>query len=127
MGLFGGSNDAALSCQISRLERKVDAIMAHLQIQLPDDGMDDIRDLAASGNKIAAIKEYRARTGVGLAEAKQAVDAVLRTGGQMIIRPRFSSSAFWDDVRAYGATATCLMGAMVGFLMSQPVHRDGAG
>lgn len=34
----------------------------------------EVLALAKSGNKIAAIKRYREETGVGLAEAKSAVD-----------------------------------------------------
>lgn len=41
---------------------------------------DEIRELLASGNKIAAIKRYREETGVGLAEAKAAVES-LEAGG----------------------------------------------
>ncbi|MBI1313581.1 hypothetical protein GC176_20000 [bacterium] len=37
---------------------------------------DEIRELLASGNKIAAIKRFREETGVGLAEAKAAVEAL---------------------------------------------------
>ena len=36
----------------------------------------DIVALAHAGNKIGAIKELRARTGWGLAEAKDAIDAI---------------------------------------------------
>jgi ribosomal protein L7/L12 len=40
-------------------------------------GMPDaVVALARAGNMIAAIKEYREITGVGLAEAKQAVEAM---------------------------------------------------
>ncbi len=74
MGLFSSTTDGATSARLARLERKIDAIIAHLGIELPDDGMEDIRALAASGQKIAAIKEYRNRTGAGLAEAKNAVE-----------------------------------------------------
>ena len=77
MGWFTGSNDdGALAARLTRLERKLDAIIAHLGIDLADDGLDDIRELVASGNKILAIKEYRARTGTGLYEAKQAIDQI---------------------------------------------------
>ena len=37
-----------------------------------------IKELIIKGNKIAAIKLYRELTGVGLAEAKDAVEAVIR-------------------------------------------------
>lgn len=40
----------------------------------------EIRQLLDSGNKIQAIKIYREKTGAGLAEAKNAVEA-LATGG----------------------------------------------
>jgi ribosomal protein L7/L12 len=33
-------------------------------------------ELARAGNMIAAIKEYRSATGAGLAEAKQAIEAI---------------------------------------------------
>jgi ribosomal protein L7/L12 len=34
-----------------------------------------VQELLASGNKIEAIKQYRTETGMGLAEAKAAVDS----------------------------------------------------
>lgn len=74
MGWFSGGNDATTLLKLSRIERKLDAIIAALDIKVPQDDMADIRDLAASGDKIAAIKEYRRRTGCSLIEAKEAVD-----------------------------------------------------
>ena len=38
--------------------------------------MDDVQRLASEGQKIAAIKVYRGIHGVGLKEAKEAVDAM---------------------------------------------------
>ena len=72
MGLFG-SNDGD-AARLARIERKLDALLAQLNVAVPGDDMDDIRDLVAAGKKIAAIKEYRARTGAGLAEAKKAIE-----------------------------------------------------
>lgn len=74
MGLFCNCNQAALAAQLARLERKLDAIMASFQIELPADKLDDIRALAAAGDKIAAIKAYRERTGASLLDAKNAVE-----------------------------------------------------
>ena len=42
----------------------------------PDSLEDAIRSLLAQGQKIAAIKLYREQTGVGLAEAKNAVERI---------------------------------------------------
>ncbi|MCB9845989.1 MAG: ribosomal protein L7/L12 [Phycisphaeraceae bacterium] len=73
MGLFG-NNDGSLAARVSRLERQLAEIMGHLGIEPDDDGLDQVRDLMNAGKKIEAIKEYRQRTGAGLAEAKQAVE-----------------------------------------------------
>jgi len=79
MGLFGSSTAQSGVSQrrIALLEQKVDAIMAHLgiTIDMPDDGLSEVWDLMASNRKIEAIKRYREITGVGLAEAKRAVEA----------------------------------------------------
>lgn len=74
----------ALHRQLLRIERKLDAILEHLGLDLPDqasDGpgfMDEVRALANNGRKIEAIKLYRESTGVGLKEAKDAVEAMMR-------------------------------------------------
>ena len=47
----------------------------HSAAQLPAAGS-DVKDLARAGKKIEAIKLYRAQTGLGLKEAKDAVDAL---------------------------------------------------
>jgi ribosomal protein L7/L12 len=74
MGIFSDSNNDAVMVKLARIERKLDAIIAFMQIRMPEDDLGDIRDMIAAGDKIGAIKAYRARTGAGLAEAKQAVE-----------------------------------------------------
>ena len=54
---------------------------------------------------------------VGLA---QMVGLVLLSGATMAIREKFSASAFWPDVRRYGATMTILLSTVPNFLMAQP-------
>lgn len=77
MGLFKGNTNSVDPARLTRLEKAVEAIINHLGIQIPQgaDDMADIRALADSGDKIAAIKLYRERTGAGLAEAKVAIEA----------------------------------------------------
>lgn len=75
MGLFGGT-DPKLQYQLARIEKKLDLIMESLGLSVPEDGMDDVRAMAAKGEKIEAIKLYRDRTGAGLYEAKQFVDGL---------------------------------------------------
>jgi hypothetical protein len=60
--------------RLARLEQKVDLILGHLGVVYKDELSDRVRDLLAQGRKIEAIKVYRAATGVGLKEAKDAVE-----------------------------------------------------
>ena len=57
----------------------------------------EIRQLLASGNKIAAIKRYREQTGVGLAEAKAAVES-LEAGDSFTERVRPDDSDLTDQI-----------------------------
>jgi ribosomal protein L7/L12 len=62
--------------RLARLEKRVAELAVHTGMPAPaaPDGMDDVLALVESGQKIAAIKLYREKTGVGLAEAKGAVE-----------------------------------------------------
>lgn len=84
--LFGGGGPTGADRgRMARIERKLDLILAHLGVEVPDDlagaGVsDEVRRLADAGQKIAAIKRQREETGAGLAEAKEAVESYLRGG-----------------------------------------------
>ena len=57
-------------------------IPTHMNNPTPEDGANKIKEALFTGQKILAIKLYREQTGVGLAEAKYAVEkleADLRT------------------------------------------------
>ena len=58
---------------------------------------DEIRELLASGNKIAAIKRYREEARVGLAEAKAAVES-LEAGGSFTERVQPDDSDFTNQI-----------------------------
>lgn len=70
--------------RMNRLARKVHVLeqqLAHLYRHLgltyqPDADLDAVGQAIAAGNMIEAIKLYRANTGVDLATAKAAVDAL---------------------------------------------------
>ena len=69
----------ALKARIAELEDRLKFIYRHLNIEFLDNNSDpisspQIQAALREGNKIAAIKIYREMTGVGLAEAKQAID-----------------------------------------------------
>ena len=74
------SNDSVR--RLKRLEAKIDRILDHLG--LPHDDLTGdpgltsvVRELADKGQKIQAIKAYRAQTGAGLKESKDAVEEYL--------------------------------------------------
>jgi len=68
--------------RIRELERKVDLLMRHLGLDAGSPAgssggvPDDVARLVREGRKIDAIKRYREITGLGLKEAKDAVDAI---------------------------------------------------
>jgi ribosomal protein L7/L12 len=69
----------ALRARVAELESRVDFLYNHLGIaQVRDNGMAEARvvETLKKGNKIEAIKIYREIYNCGLAEAKQAVDAI---------------------------------------------------
>jgi hypothetical protein len=76
-------SDAA---RLRRLELKVDLILRLLSIEYPDPttpaGLsEEVRQLADDpARKIQAIKLHREQTGVGLKEAKDAVEAYMNRG-----------------------------------------------
>ena len=48
----------------------------------------------------------------------------LLAGIPAIVRPRFSASAWLDDIRAHGATLTNLLGVLASFVLAQPARAD---
>lgn len=68
---------ARVPYRLTEVERRLDLVMAHLG--LTDEGPDvpEVREHLRAGRLVAAVRAYRQATGVGLAEAKRAVDAQL--------------------------------------------------
>jgi ribosomal protein L7/L12 len=68
--------------RLAAVEHKLDLIMVHLGIQQPEpDAPGAVLKELLAGHKIQAIKAYRAATGVGLKEAKDAVELLARQHG----------------------------------------------
>jgi hypothetical protein len=62
-----------------RLEAKVDLILAQLGIAFPPEPSERVKTIARDpARKIEAIKSYREETGLGLKEAKDAVEGAIR-------------------------------------------------
>jgi crotonobetaine/carnitine-CoA ligase len=52
------------------------------------------------------------------------VGPAIAAGASIVLRQRFSRSAFWGDVREHGATAALLMPAMLSMLLTEPPRDD---
>jgi large subunit ribosomal protein L7/L12 len=92
MGIFGGSAQDQVDFDgLKERVTKLEAAVASLQLQLANavpvgatpaapvagtEWMTEVRRLKESGNVIQAIKLYRENTGLGLKEAKDAVEAL---------------------------------------------------
>ena len=72
---------ARAASRLAAVERKLDLVIGHLGIVgLPAEEPDVVLHLER-GERIKAIKIYRERTGVGLAEAKKVVDKIAEQRG----------------------------------------------
>ncbi len=65
--------------RLALVERKLDAVLDHLGVEVPEPHMEQVEVLLGQGKTIQAIKAYREATGADLREAKEAVD---RLGGR---------------------------------------------
>jgi ribosomal protein L7/L12 len=69
-----------MKARVGRIEQKLNALLQHHGVE-PTHGLalsDRVKQLAADpARKIEAIKAYREETGVGLAQAKEAVEAFI--------------------------------------------------
>jgi ribosomal protein L7/L12 len=82
--VFAGSRAqerARAAARHAAIERKLDLVMRHLGIAEPLPEEPEVVQHLERGERIQAIKVYRERTGVGLAEAKEAVDRIARERG----------------------------------------------
>jgi ribosomal protein L7/L12 len=67
--------------KLAEIDRKVDAIVAHLGVVVRDEDQPEVHRLVQQGRKIQAIKLYRELSGTDLATAKHAVDEIARRSG----------------------------------------------
>ncbi len=60
--------------RLALVERKLDAVLDHLGVEVPEPHLEQVEVLLGQGKTIQAIKAYREATGADLREAKEAVD-----------------------------------------------------
>jgi ribosomal protein L7/L12 len=79
----GAARDRARSeARLAALERKVDAVLDHLGVVVPEPRHPAVERLLAEGQQIAAVKAYREETGADLLTAKRAVDGLAQRLGR---------------------------------------------
>ncbi len=79
----GAARDRARSeVRLAALERKVDAVLDHLGVVVPEPRHPAVERLLAEGQQIAAVKAYREETGADLLTAKRAVDGLAQRLGR---------------------------------------------
>ncbi len=64
--------------QLAAVERKLDAVLSHLGVDLTEVSYPEVERLLAAGKTVHAVKEYRKATGAGLLEAKTEIDRLER-------------------------------------------------
>jgi ribosomal protein L7/L12 len=70
------------AARLAAIEQKLDAVVAHLGISVRDRELPEVLRLIFADQRVAAIRAYRAETGAGLLEAKNAVDAIAAQHGR---------------------------------------------
>lgn len=65
-----------IESQLLEVQRRLRAISDHLSVNVDAGVPPEVVALMQAGQKIQAIKAYRAATGAGLAEAKEAVERI---------------------------------------------------
>jgi len=63
------------AARLAAIETKLDAVIAHLGVEIRRPTHPDVEELVRQGKKIQAIKLYREQTGADLLTAKLAVEA----------------------------------------------------
>ena len=70
------------AARLTAIEKKLDAVVAHLGIEIRERELPEVLRLIFADQRVAAIKAYRSETGVTLLEAKNAVDAIAAQHGR---------------------------------------------
>jgi len=81
-----------------------------MNTDLTDSQRNEIKDLIKRGSKIEAIKIYRESTGVGLKEAKDAVEAI---EAELEPRPTGTNDPFAKNSGCFGMVALLVVTALI--------------
>ncbi|RGC70212.1 hypothetical protein C5N14_07265 [Micromonospora sp. MW-13] len=75
--LVGPRQDRSTPRRLAEIERRLQLVMDHLGVVDERPAPPGVREYLARGEKLKAIKAYRAATGTDLRTAKEAVEAMM--------------------------------------------------
>lgn len=85
MSTYEQQEIALLHQQISRMQAQIDQLYSHLNLTFVENTSEtddpQVVEALKRNNMIEAIKYYREKTGLGLADAKSAVEAIKKRRG----------------------------------------------
>lgn len=85
MSTYEQQEIALLHQQISRMQAQIDQLYSHLNLTFVENASEtddpQVVEALKRNNMIEAIKYYREKTGLGLADAKSAVEAIKKRRG----------------------------------------------
>jgi ribosomal protein L7/L12 len=97
---------ARYRAEIRRLEQKVDFLYRKFEIDYGKEQAaslpGQVRDLAASGDKIGAIKAYREATGADLVTSKHAIDGLVAGGAPPFSAPSPVNQPGYPEITPLG-------------------------
>ncbi len=76
-----GEELRAVARRQAAIERKLDLVLGHLGVTVPEERHEEVERLLGERKLIPAVKEYRERTGASLLDAKNAVEEIARRRG----------------------------------------------
>ena len=88
----------------------------HYRVQAIMNGFSGAMNATASDRMYVCLPLYHSTGGL------IAVGATLTVGGSVVIRERFSSSQFWDDVVGHQCTLFQYVGELCRYLLNSPTH-----
>jgi crotonobetaine/carnitine-CoA ligase len=82
--------------------------------------------MANTAGRLGEDDVYLASTPLFHVGGSRVVNGMLLYGGTVVLLTQFKTDTFWDTIRAHGATACVLIGAVARFLEDQSVRADDA-
>lgn len=94
------------------------AILSHMRWLGVGDGWKNLLGITADDVFYCVLPLFHGAAGMSL------VSNAVAAGASVVLRRKFSASAFWPDVRAHGVTTLQYIGEVIRYLVNRPVEAD---